>query len=620
MAGRRWAGRLATLAAATVAALGVATPAWAHSELARSDPANGGLVAPGRTSLRLWFEEPVDPRVITFRVESTTGERPTVRAVVAADGRAVRLDTDPLRVGTYELDWRVSSLVDGHVSTGTLVFGAGVRPPVVPDAGGDVPPAEMLILRWLDLAAVLVAIGALSVSGRVLGGLGELGGRPRRRARLLALLATVGAAYAALVTPFVRTFATDVALGTWLRETWSTLSETPWGLLWLARVMVTVAAAVSVWVWRRGEGRNPVPARLALLGLAGGALLLALAGHATSLPRLTGVAAAMSAGHVVAAGVWAGGLVVLVVCLVPLMRAEPDLRGVVLSSVWRTYSPMAATASVVLVATGLYEAGRHLPGLSSLTATVYGGAVAAKSLLLVAALALAGANLLLVNPTVAQRTARLLGRPEGWTPVPRERFVRTVTIEALVLGSAVVLAAVLTTSPTSREVVEANRVTAPRTATVDGLYISFEDVVTAPGRSRLVARVRSTVLPPPAPVTGVDVSLVGPGGRGDLVTLAPVQEGEFEGRTTVTATGAWSATVRVHRQGLPDSVMGTAWRVTPPPGSHATRLEVTSTALATVLLMGLLVVLARRTVRSRRSRVEPATALGAAREQEVSLS
>ena len=120
---------------------------------------------------------------------------------------------------------------------------------------------------------------------------------------------------------------------------------------------------------------------------------------------------------------------------------EPDLRGPILASVWRTFSPMAAIASVVLVATGLYETGRHVPDLAALTSTLYGRAVAAKLLLVLGALALAGVNTLLVNPRLAARVGAALRRPPGWAPVSLGRFGVTVTAEALVLVAAVAAAA-----------------------------------------------------------------------------------------------------------------------------------------------------------------------------------
>ena len=109
-----------------------------------------------------------------------------------------------------------------------------------------------------------------------------------------------------------------------------------------------------------------------------------------------------AASHLVAAGIWAGGLVVLALCLIPLLRHR-EARRTILASAWRSFSPMAALATVVLVATGLYEAGLHVPDLSFVASTVYGTVVAGKLVLVAVALVLGGINTLLVNPRLAAR-------------------------------------------------------------------------------------------------------------------------------------------------------------------------------------------------------------------------
>ncbi len=69
----------------------------------------------------------------------------------------------------------------------------------------------------------------------------------------------------------------------------------------------------------------------------------------------------------------------------------------------------------MLLATGVYEAGRHVPTTASLTSTLYGQAVLVKTLLLVGALALAGLNTLLVNPGLVSRWPGLRARLPGAT-------------------------------------------------------------------------------------------------------------------------------------------------------------------------------------------------------------
>ena len=57
MGPRRWARLAAVLGALGALLVIVVPPASAHTELLRSDPPNGGMVAEGRTQLTLWFDE-----------------------------------------------------------------------------------------------------------------------------------------------------------------------------------------------------------------------------------------------------------------------------------------------------------------------------------------------------------------------------------------------------------------------------------------------------------------------------------------------------------------------------------------------------------------------------------
>ncbi len=585
----RGAARLALTLVSVVCALFVAAaPAVAHSELERSDPPNGGMVAVGRTVLTAWFAQPISTDASTYDLRTEDGERLPVSArnTASGGGRVVTLDTGPLGKGTYVLSWRVLSLDDGHPSSGSIVFGAGVRPAVVPSGSGGLPDAPGFLLRSLDLTALLLAFGALAVSGRVLGSMGEVGRRPRDRARRIGAFATAAVVVTGALTPFVRT-PRGGSLGAWTREIWATLTGTPWGHLWLVREVALAVAMGALWPWLSRRSAPPARVRLAAAALVAATVLESWAGHASSLPSRTAPAVLASATHVVAAGAWAGGLAVLALCVLPVTRREPDLRGPVLASVWRTFSPRAAVASVVVLATGLYEAGRHVPDLDSVTSTVYGGAVAGKTLLVVLALALAGVNTLVVNPRLASRVGRLLGRPDGWAPVSLRRFGTVVLVEMVVLLVAAGAAAVLTSVPTAREVTSATTATAPQVDSVDGLFITVESLPAGPEHGRLVVHVQATVLPEPAPVRGVHVLLAGPGKASASLDLDAVEPGQYEAETPVATPGRWKAWVAVQREGLPDVVSQVRWKVAPSASGAAGPLEVVTTSLALLLLTGL---------------------------------
>jgi copper transport protein len=576
--------RRVAIVVVAAASLLMASPASAHSTLERSEPPNGGKVAVGRSTLTLWFSEPISVAGSRFGLRTLGGG--TVPVTVAPSGAAgrqrVELGAPSLAKGTYLLEWRAVSLADGHPSNGSVEFGVGTRPVAAATANDGLPGVPGLVLRWLDLSAIMLVIGALVVSGRVLGSVIAGGDAAGRRARTIAALAAGIAVVAGAVTPLLRTPRGGSVEG-WLDTTWATLTGTRWGHVWLLREYALVIAAIALgsWAARRSTSRRHV--HVAVVAVAAAVGLDAWAGHAASLPRQSGLAALASAAHLAAAGVWAGGAVALALCVVPAIRRYPGSRGGTLVAIGQTFSPIAAIATAVLLATGLYESGRHLPDLGSVGTTVYGDAVAAKVGLLALALILAAFNTLIVNPGLAASLGPRLGQPSGWAPIAARHFPAVLAAEVAVIVVSVMAAAVLTSVPTAREVAAATTQTAPSAANVDGLFVTFEAVPAGTGQSRLIVRTREIVRPPPAPIAGVDVQLTGPAGTRPGLSLAEVEPGRYEADASALASGSWQASVAVQRDGLPDAVLRAGWSVPAAAGADVGRLESTTTALAALL-------------------------------------
>jgi copper transport protein len=564
-----------------------APPASAHSELERSDPPNGGMMSPGRTGLTLWFSEPVTTRASSFALRMDDGQPVAVRVSTANDARGsvVRLATAPLRRGVYTMQWEVQSLEDGHTSGGSVRFGVGVRPAVLASTGGQLPAAPLLALRWIDLSLLVLAIGALAVSGRVLDAWGDRARGARRFASTVAASCVAAAVCAGLLAPLLLTPHEGNPFGTWLTEAWATLAGTRWGHVWVARELSLVVAAVALWSWLRRPLAVAAP-RVAGAALVSAAWFEASAGHAASAGGPPLLLALAAVAHLTAGGVWAGGLVLLVITFRRTGRHDP---GTPPMAIWRAFSPRAAVASVVVVATGLYESGRYVPDLGAVRTTVYGGMVAAKLALVAAALLLAGCNTLLVHPGLRAGVADRLGRSRAWTPVRPTRLPVLLSAEAGVLAAAVAVAALLTSVPTAREAVEAGTPTAPHVSNVDGLFVTFEALPGGPGRSQLVVRVRPTELPPPAPIHGVAVTVTGVGRAPETVPLERVEPGHYEASVATPPAGPATATVAVHRPGLVDAVSQSRWHVDAGSPEGVQPLEVALTVAAVLLLAGLAV-------------------------------
>ena len=402
-------------------------------------------------------------------------------------------------------------------------------------------------------------------------------------------LAVLATAYAGAVAPLLKTWQWGMPVGIWLDQAWSTLTGTSWGWLWTLREAALVVAAIAAWRWGARGADRPRARLVAGAALTVSVVVHSFAGHSGTLPGVTVPAALLASAHVLAAGVWAGGLVILAARVLPRRRARVR-DGVPMAPVWRAYSPRAAVASVVLLATGLYQAGRYVPGVSELVDTTYGLAVTGKLVLVLVALGLAALNTLAVNPGVAAAVRERLGRRVG--PVADGRgFVRRVRVEVWVLALSVLLAGILTSVPTARERAEATRETLPHVANVDGLFITFEAIPSG-ASTRLVTKVKPVTMPQPAPLSGVDVVLTGPSGT-TSVPLTEVESGSYAGRSGALTPGQWTGEVHVSRAGLLDVITRSTWTVESASVADVTPLRVVTSGLA-VLLIGALLVAVRR--------------------------
>ena len=112
---------LAATVAACVALLLGAAPAFAHTRLESSDPADGSSVDAAPESVSLTFNEDIPAEFATMSVVGPDGTNYQSGPVSAADGQ-VSTAVSPLGpAGRYEIGYRVVS-DDGHPVQGTVSF------------------------------------------------------------------------------------------------------------------------------------------------------------------------------------------------------------------------------------------------------------------------------------------------------------------------------------------------------------------------------------------------------------------------------------------------------------------------------------------------------------------
>jgi putative copper export protein/methionine-rich copper-binding protein CopC len=168
-----------------------------------------------------------------------------------------------------------------------------------------------------------------------------------------------------------------------------------------------------------------------------GALVLALApalsGHAAAAPRLGPLAILADALHVLAAGGWIGGLLVLVAAGVPAaMRLEREERGPAVAALVNAFSPTALAFAGALTLTGVFAAWLHMGSIAALWESGYGRTLLVKLGVLSGVFATGAYNWFKVKPA--------LGDELGATRLHRSAKVE-IAIGALVFLVTAVLVA-----------------------------------------------------------------------------------------------------------------------------------------------------------------------------------
>jgi copper transport protein len=359
---------------AGAAVLFTASGADAHALLRSSVPMGGARVEGAPERVTLTFTEQPELPLSSIEVVDTSGEVVSSGSLRPVGPVTLAVGVEGLGEGVYTVSWRVVSRVDGHATAGTFAFGVGVSPGVVSpgDAPTGTPPVSGVEVagRWLFLGGVALLIGAAWV--------GALAFAVPPSSVGTLMLGAAGVATAGLF---------GLAVGQWQAagSGLGALLSTPIGLALVLRTAALAGAGAVVGLWRpRAAG----PARVGLVVAgalaASGALVHVTAGHAaaSSSPALQVGAQWI---HVVAGGMWLGGLAAL---LIGIRGTEGADRGMAV----RRFSAVALVALLAVAATGVLRAISELSTWSDLWTTGYGRRVALKAALIVALAVLGGIN------------------------------------------------------------------------------------------------------------------------------------------------------------------------------------------------------------------------------------
>jgi copper transport protein len=362
-----------------------APPASAHALLRSSDPPAGADLERAPLQVLLTFTEQPDPGLSVVHVLDSSGRPVEGGRARPVPGHPLELAVPlgPLGKGAYTVTWRTVSRTDGHVTAGSFAFGIGVAAPTSANAGtvSATPPPDWTAIagRFLFDAGTIVLLGAAAAGLLVFRPTGQAGAWSPQR------LLLVGAVAAAVVGLLVQVAAERSRVGVPLGRL--LVSPTGRALVGQAAALLLVAAAVALLLRFRGRPGRARTTSLALLGAGAAAALLLHAdgGHASSKP----LDLLVQWVHLLAVGVWIGGLVWL---LLGLRGTETP------ASAAARFSRLATVAILVVAASGLSRAVAETGSWSGLLHTSFGHTLMVKAGLFAALAALGATNRFLLVP------------------------------------------------------------------------------------------------------------------------------------------------------------------------------------------------------------------------------
>jgi copper transport protein len=560
---RHWLAFSAIVIGVLLALLACPRRAGAHALLVRSQPANGSTVAAAPPVVRLSFDEEISATLSSARLVDRGGATVAGTKSIAGrtDPRLLEMEEPVLEPGTYGVLWQVLADDDGHTSSGTVVFSVGAAdgPITVAASEGIATTPLDVARRWIGLALLAGLIGGLAVIGLVLTRIDrrrtaqvESTIRVARR-RILGMAgccAALGAAVGVLdAVEEARRLSTP--LQPWAATVDDLIFATRWGHLWLVREAALLLLVPVVYAIRTRPAVHPRATALAAAALVGAVVSAeALNSHAATASSAWGAAVASDAVHILTACVWLGALPAL--ALILWSRGGGDRVGTALlvRACAGPFTRLVATSVALVLATGLYNAGREVESVGDLGTTSYGRTLLIKGALLVLMVGAGLVNAARLNET---RRAGRLG-----SSLTR----RLVMVEAAI-GAALLLAVgvLVNTAPGRGSTQATDAVARTGSASVADLLVAVSVTPNRPGINGFTVLASSSRRPPPATVDGVTLELNRAGGA-TVIPLAPTAPGTYFGTGQFDGAGPLRLRTVVHRAGI-ELAATIPWTVSP---------------------------------------------------------
>lgn len=408
--------------------------AWGHAALQTSAPAAGERVEVAPSSIRIDFNESLSPDLSGAELFEKNGNTKIPQRPIV-DTRSIRLTPlAGLRRGSYRVEWRAVSTLDGHPVEGSFGFGVRAPPPKVAQSVSEDPLEQngiaRITARAVFYSSVLVFVGGLLVAAlwhpRRRDSEGISAPAPDGLTGRAALVAGAIAVVAAVVVLLLDTANAggDLRFSTFVAYAIDNVSGR-------SRLIATVLLALALLAtWRRRLGAAVVCATAAIGAIA-------LSGHANSAdPRAVSLITDWM--HLIAASIWIGGMTHMALMV---RRKERRAGGHGLSPLLPAidrFGDLAVPAFLATIVTGLYNMAIELGGIAALWKTDYGVVLAVKIVLVIGLLLVSVVHSRVLRPRASEPNARDRRQTTYW---------RVIANEPLLAFGVVALAATLAVFP-----------------------------------------------------------------------------------------------------------------------------------------------------------------------------
>lgn len=399
--------------------LALPSVASGHAALQTSSPESGQRLEVAPSTIRIEFNEPLSPDLSGAEViRSSDDGRVAVRLNI--DSRSIQMTPlNRLSKGSYRVEWRAVSTLDGHPVEGTFAF--GVRAPAE-NVGLPIQqnPLEQngfarISFRAIFYSAVLVFVGGLLVAAlwqprrreegeEVVATPSEFTGRPALIAGSVAVLA--GATVLVLDTANA---GGELQTSTFVAYALENVS----GRSRLIAIGLLALALLAVWRQRLG---------VAIACALGATAAIALSGHANSAePRAVSLMTDWL--HLIAASIWIGGMTYMALIVRGRKRGVAGRDRPGLLPVIDRFGDLAVPAFLATIVTGLYNTAIELGGIAALWKTDYGVVLAVKILLVLALLCVSVVHSRVLRPDASDSVAQTRRQRTYWRLLANEPFL-----------------------------------------------------------------------------------------------------------------------------------------------------------------------------------------------------